>query len=197
MANITTVNLTSGVPTGPTGAATVSTIDNLICAAGVPGASVLSVQGVASMTAVQVAGTVGISGTVPVSGKVSISGTSTITGTVTANQGGAPWTMKPDGTVWTLTGTSANVNVTNASIAVTGTFWQAPQPVSGTVTVKKATAANLNATVTGSVSITGTPTISGTVTANQGGAPWTMKPDGTIWTLTGTSANTNIKTESL
>ena len=197
MANITTVNLTSGVPTGPTGAATVSTIDNLIGAAGVPVASVLSVQGVASMTAVQVAGTVGISGTVPVSGTVSISGTSTITGTVTANQGGAPWTMKPDGTVWTLTGTSANVNVTNASIAVTGTFWQATQPVSGTVTVTQATAANLNATVTGSVSITGTPTISGTVTANQGGAPWTMKPDGTVWTLTGTSANTNITNGSI
>jgi hypothetical protein len=36
---------------------------------------------------------------------------------------------KPDGAVWTLTGTAANVNVTNASLAVTGTFWQATQPV--------------------------------------------------------------------
>lgn len=41
--------------------------------------------------------------------------------------------IKPDGTIWTLTGTSANVNVTN---------FPATQPVSGTVT------------------------------ANQGGAPW-------------------------
>lgn len=46
---------------------------------------------------------------------------------VTANQGGAPWTVKPDGTVWALTGTSANVNVTNtpavtlASTTITGT----------------------------------------------------------------------------
>jgi hypothetical protein len=112
--------------------------------------------------------------TQPVSGSVSITGTATISGTVTANQGGAPWTMKPDGTVWTLTGTSANVNVTNASIAVTGTFWQATQPVSiaAAVTVAQATAANLNATVTG------------TVTSNQGGAPWTVNP--------GTAANWGI-----
>ena len=93
---------------------------------------------------------------------VSITGTATVSGTVTANQGGAPWTMKPDGTSWALTGTSANVNVTNASIPVTGTFWQATQPVSGTVTanagtgsftVAQATAANLNATVTGTVAV--------------------------------------------
>jgi|ERR1700722_3595555 len=38
--------------------------------------------------------------------------------------------VKPDGTVWTLTATSANVNVTNASLAVTGAFFQATQPVS-------------------------------------------------------------------
>ena len=37
---------------------------------------------------------------------------------------------------------------------MSGTFWQATQPVSG------------------SVSVTGTATVAGTVTANQGGAPW-------------------------
>jgi hypothetical protein len=56
---------------------------------------------------------------------------------------------------------SGNVGVTG-SVAVTGTFWQATQPVSGTVT------------------------------ANQGGAPWTVKPDGTVWSLTSTSANVNV-----
>src|SRR6516162_4224228 len=71
--------------------------------------------------------------TQPISGSITVSGTTTVSGTVTANQGGAPWTMKPDGTAWAQTGTSANVNVTNASIPVTGTFWQATQPVSGTV----------------------------------------------------------------
>ena len=40
--------------------------------------------------------------------------------------------VKPDGSLWSLTGTSANVNVTNASITVNGTFFQATQPVSGT-----------------------------------------------------------------
>jgi hypothetical protein len=80
--------------------------------------------------------------TQPVSGSVSITGTATVSGTVTANQGGAPWTMKPDGTAWAMTSTSANVNVTNASIAVTGTFFQATQPVSiaADVNVKSSTA---------------------------------------------------------
>ena len=64
---------------------------------------------------------------------VGITGTVTVSGTVTSNQGGAPWSMKPDGTTWAMTSTSANVNVTNASIPVTGTFWQTTQPVSGTV----------------------------------------------------------------
>ncbi|MHB8816139.1 MAG: hypothetical protein ACYDAE_23145 [Steroidobacteraceae bacterium] len=56
-------------------------------------------------------------------------------GTWTVGQGSPPWTIKPDGTVWTLTGTAANVNLTNASIPVTGTFWQATQPISGTVSI--------------------------------------------------------------
>lgn len=48
---------------------------------------------------------------------------------------GTPYTaiqVQPDGTNWSLTGTSANVNITNGSLPVTGTFWQATQPVSGT-----------------------------------------------------------------
>jgi hypothetical protein len=42
----------------------------------------------------------------------------------------------------------------SATFPVTGTFWQATQPVSGTVTAAQATAANLNATVVGSGSFT-------------------------------------------
>jgi hypothetical protein len=95
---------------------------------------------------------------------------------------------------------------------VSGTFWQATQPVSGTVTVTQGTAANLNATVTGTVAATQSGTwtvqpgntanttawlvtgtggtfpvtgtfwqttqpVSGTVTANQGGAPWSVNGD--------------------
>lgn len=51
---------------------------------------------------------------------VDVTNTVTVSGTVTSNQGGAPWTVKPDGTVWALTGTSANVDVTN-TVAVSGT----------------------------------------------------------------------------
>jgi hypothetical protein len=60
-------------------------------------------------------------------------GSITVDGTVTANAG---------------TGTM-NVSVQNASIPVTGTFFQATQPVSGTVAATQTTAANLNATVVG------------------------------------------------
>lgn len=64
------------------------------------------------------------------------------------------------GTVTTLTG------ITNP-VAVTGTFWQATQPVSiaAAVTVAQATAANLNATVTdgsGALTVDGAVTVSAT-----------------------------------
>lgn len=96
----------------------------------------------------------------------------------------------------------------NNSVAVTGTFFQGTQPVSGTVvanagsgsfTVAQATAANLNATVSGSVSVSNFPAtqpvsgtffqatqpISGTVSSTQGTATaaagaWPIKiTDGT------------------
>src|SRR6516164_18934 len=122
---------------------------------------------------------------------VGITGTVTVSGTVTSNQGGAPWSMKPDGTTWAMTSTSANVNVTNASIPVTGTFWQTTQPVSGTVaatqsgtwTVQPGNTANTTAWLVtgtgGTFPVTGTfwqatQPVSGTVTANQGGAPWSQ-----------------------
>ena len=85
--------------------------------------------------------------------------------------------VKPDNSVWTLTGTSANVDVTN-SVAVTGTFWQATQPVSGTFWQA-------------------TQPVSGTVTANQGTAaaassawPVTLVPQtGNGWSKWSTPKN--------
>lgn len=66
------------------------------------------------------------------------------------------------GTFWQATQpVSGNVGVTG-SVAVTGTFWQATQPVSGTVTVGNASLA-----VTGTF-WQATQPISGTVTANAG-----------------------------
>jgi hypothetical protein len=56
MPNITSVTLTSGVPTAGTG--TVGTLDNVTGTAGAPSVPVLTVQGVASGTAQPVSGTV-------------------------------------------------------------------------------------------------------------------------------------------
>ena len=47
-------------------------------------------------------------------------------------------------TAATFTGTSINANVTN-TVAVSGTFWQTTQPVSGTVTANQGTAAAIGA----------------------------------------------------
>jgi hypothetical protein len=54
MTNATTINLTNGVPTGPAGAATVSSLDNMLGTAGSPSANVQTVQGVSGGTALPV-----------------------------------------------------------------------------------------------------------------------------------------------
>lgn len=105
--------------------------------AGAPSVDVLTIQGIASMTPLLVNG----SGFVqPVSGPltdaqlraspVPVSGTITTSPNVNVHDGA--------GTSITSTGSSLNVNVTN-SVAVTGTFFQATQPVSGTLTVNQGT----------------------------------------------------------
>jgi hypothetical protein len=78
------------------------------------------------------------------------------------------------------------VNVANASLAVTGTFWQATQPVSGTVAVSGISG---SVTVTGAVSVSNFPAtqpVSGTVTANQG------TTNVTPWNVAGTVAVSSI-----
>lgn len=85
--------------------------------------------------------------------------TQPISGTITANQGTSPWvvsgtiTTSPNvnvhdgsGNAIASTGTSLNVDVTN-TVPVTGTFFQATQPVSGTgnFTVVQPTGTNLHA----------------------------------------------------
>src|SRR5215831_13828206 len=83
--------------------------------------------------------------------------TQPVSGTVTSNQGGAPWTVKPDNTAWALTGTSANVNVTN-TVTVSGTV-----AISGTVA----------ATQSGTWNVTN---ISGTVSLPTGAATAANQP---------------------
>jgi hypothetical protein len=90
--------------------------------------------------------------------------------------------VKPDGTLWALTGTSANVAVTN-SVAVTGVFFQSTQPVS-IASMPSTPVTGTFWQVTQPVSIATMPTTA-------------VKPDGTVWTLTGTSANANITNASL
>src|SRR6516162_910394 len=130
--NITTLGQT--IP--PAGTATASVLGGNLVQGAVTTAAPVYINGQVDPLSLTTAGLLRVDGsgvTQPISGSITVSGTTTVSGTVTANQGGAPWTMKPDGSTWAMTSTSANVNVTNASIPVTGTFWQATQPVSGTV----------------------------------------------------------------
>ncbi len=119
-----------------------------------------------------ISGTVGISGTVPDSGTF-WQATQPISGTVTAGQGTAaalagawpteltdgthgPAAVKAASTAALATDPALVVAVSpNNAVAVTGTFWQATQPVSGSVSVSN---------------FPGTQPISGTVTSNQGTA---------------------------
>jgi hypothetical protein len=104
---------------------------------------------------------------------------------VTANQGGT-WTVlpgnTPNTTPWLATiaqgGNSATVTVGGA-LVVDGSG--STQPVSGTVTVQQATAANLNATVTGTVAASQSGTwdinnISGSISLPTGAATSAKQP---------------------
>jgi hypothetical protein len=170
MANITTVNLTSGVPTGPAGPATVSTLDNLIGTTVAPCANLQTIQGNASGVAVP------------------------ISGTLTANQGGA-WTVSVSGTV-TVSGTvsalqSGTWNITNVSGVVslpTGAATSAKQPALGTGGTPSTDVITVQGISTGTAlkvdgsgvtqPVSGTVGISGTVAATQSGT-WNVGITGT------------------
>lgn len=111
-------------------------------------------------------------GSLTIDGSVSVSNfpaTQAVSGSVTANAGTGTFAvsstqlptalvsdrLKVDGSGVTQP-VSGSISVSNfpATQAVTGTFWQATQPISGTVTATQTTAANLNATVVGSGSFT-------------------------------------------
>lgn len=117
-------------------------------AAGTANTQALTIQGNASAIAVPVSGTF-------------FQGTQPVSGTVTANQGTAntlanawpveltdgtngPATVKAASTAAVATDKAVVVAVSpNNSVAVTGTFFQGTQPVSGTVTVQQSTPASL------------------------------------------------------
>lgn len=116
MANLTSVGLTSGVPTSGTG--TVSTIDELI-AVGLPISAALpagsNVIGAVNIASAQTIATVTTVGAVTQITDALPAGTNTI-GKVDIDQ--------------TTPGTTNGVVVNNSSLAVTGSFWQTTQPVS-------------------------------------------------------------------
>jgi len=85
------------------------------------------------------------------------------------------------GNVWDSVNSRLNVFIQNPSIAVTGTFWQATQPVSGTVAVSNFPA---------------TQPVSGTVTANQGGTWTTTVTQATAANLNATVTGTVAATQS-
>lgn len=77
-----------------------------------------------------------------------------ITNTSFASTQSGNWSVRTQdgsGNAITSTSNALDVNIKNASIAVTGTFWQATQPVSGTVTANVGTTGGLalDATLTG------------------------------------------------
>lgn len=86
-----------------------------------------------------------------------------------------------------ITAGALDVNLTNSSVAVTGTFWQATQPISGSVTVSNAAGGSAVNIQDGGNSITvdgtfwqATQPVSGTVTSDQGAAaaitaPWSVE----------------------
>lgn len=141
----------------PTGAATAAK-QPALGTAGTASTDVLTVQGIASMTALKVDGsgvTQPVSGTVGISGSVAVTGTfwqatQPISGTVTANIG-TSGSLALDatltgGTQKTKLVDSGGTNVATVSAGgalkvdgsavtqpVSGTFWQATQPISGTV----------------------------------------------------------------
>lgn len=107
------------------------------------------------------------------------SGAISVSGTVAATQSGA-WTVGQTGT-WNIGTVTTLTGITNP-VAVTGTFWQAIQPVSGTVT----------ANISGSISNT-------TFAATQSGT-WTDRiqdSTGNALTSTGNALDVNLKTSSI
>lgn len=121
MANLTSVTLTAGVPTAGTG--TVGTIDNVTGTAGTPSTAVLTMQGVASGTAVPVSiaslpsGAVTNAGTFAVQLSGATNNINNVAGTVSLPTGASTSALQTTGN--TSLATIATGVQTNAAIAST------------------------------------------------------------------------------
>jgi hypothetical protein len=140
---------------------------------------VTRVQG--NVTVVDGGGSLTVDGTVGVSGSVAVTNAGTFP--VQAAQSGT-WTVQPGNTpnttAWLVTGAGGTFPVTgtvgiSGSVAVTGTFWQATQPVSGPLTDVQLRAAAVP--ISGNVGVTGAVEI-----ANDAGNA--IPVSGTFWQAT-------------
>jgi hypothetical protein len=122
--------------------------------------------------------------------------TQAVSGTVTANQGGT-WTVQQGGAPWTIQGDSAS-GAANAGnpVKVSGVFnTTQPTVTTGQTVDAQATSRGGLIVATGvdpfTVAGSGTFSVSGTVTANQGGAPWSdnITQFGGVALSTGTGAS--------
>jgi hypothetical protein len=118
---------------------------------------------------------------------VDTSGRTVVTGSVSVAN-----TVPVSGTFWQATQPVSGTVTANVSgtVPVSGTFWQATQPVSGTVT------ANISGTVPvsiSSVTIGNTVTVAGTVTANVASTTVTIsaQPSGALTTRFGSVVTAN------
>lgn len=192
----------------PTGAAT-SAKQPALGTAGTASADVLTVQGIASMTALKVDGS---AVTQPVSGTVTANagtGSFTVAQATASNlqaqvqgaaasgaakagnpvqMGGVFNTTQP--TVTTGQAVEAQATARGALIVATGVDVFHATIDNSTLAVTQSGTWNVG-TVTTVTSITNTVTVSGTVTANQGGAPWSNNV--TQWAGTAVDVNSGLK----
>ena len=149
--------------------------------AGTANANVLTVQGIAAMTPLLVNGS-GV--------------TQPVSGTVTANQGGT-WTVQQGTPPWTIQGDSASGAANAGNPVKGGGVFNTTQPTvtTGQTVDAQYTARGAAIVATGvdafTVAGSGTFTVAGTVTANQGGAPWSenITQFGGVALSTGTGAS--------
>lgn len=133
--------------------------------------------------------------------------TTAVTGTVGVTQSTSPWIVAGGGTAGTPGTAVLTVQGVGSgtAIPVSGTFFQATQPVSlatntptlqsgSTTAVTQATASNLNATVVGTGTFVTQATLAAETTkvigtVNQGTSPWVVS--GTVTANAGTNLNTS------
>ncbi len=169
------------------GATAVTNFGTAPAAAAVPGVNASLFAGTTGITATGSSLNVNVTNTVP----VTLTST-TITGTVAVTQSTSPWTVQGDSA-------SGAANAGNP-VKGGGVFNTTQPTVTNGQTVDQQSTARGGLIVATGVdnfvvsSITGTVTISGTVTANQGGAPWSQNLTQVAGTTLGATAVTNFGT---